>query len=496
MSLELRDIHKHFGTVRANDGIDLSFARGSLHGLLGENGAGKSTLMKVLSGFYTADSGEIVLDGTTIHVGSPTEAIEAGIGMLHQDPLVFLPFSVLDNFLLSDSGPFMLDRRSSRSAIIELRDRFGFTFDLDAPARTLTVGERQQVEITRLLWLGARVLILDEPTTGISADQRALLFATLRELALEGMTVIFVSHKLEEVAEICERVTVMRHGRIVGDAEMPVAPGELVAMMFGESITVSERVDVPLGPPTLEVRDVTIEERLLRLEGIDLDVRRGEVIGLAGMEGSGQRTFLRGICGLVQPSAGSVTLSGTDLTAVNYRAHLDAGMQYLPAGRLEEGLVSGLSITEHFVLADRHRRGLFIDWDDAREVASEHIEHFSIKGTDGMPVESLSGGNQQRLLLAMLPNELELLLMEHPTRGLDIGSADWVWGTLLARRSGGTSIIFASSDLDELLRYSDRILVFFSGRVLAELETSATNIDEIGHLIGGRVADSGTGGPR
>lgn len=496
MSLELRDIHKHFGSVRANDGIDLSFATGSLHGLLGENGAGKSTLMKVLSGFYAADSGEIVLDGVTIHVGSPSEAIEAGIGMLHQDPLVFLPFSVLDNFLLSDSGPFLLDRRSSRSAITELRDRFGFTFDLDAPARTLTVGERQQVEITRLLWLGAHVLILDEPTTGISADQRSLLFTTLRELAADGMSVIFVSHKLEEVAEICERVTVMRQGRVVGDAEMPVPSSELVTMMFGESIVVSERADVALGPPTLEVRDVTIEERLLRLEGIDLEVRRGEVIGLAGMEGSGQRTFLRGMCGLVQPSAGSVTLGGTDLTARSYRAHLDAGMQYLPAGRLEEGLVGGLSITEHFVLADRNRKGIFIDWDDARAVASDHIDHFSIKGTGGMPVEALSGGNQQRLLLAMLPSELELLLMEHPTRGLDIGSADWVWGRLLERRTEGTAIIFASSDLDELLRYSDRILVFFSGRVLAELETSATDIDEIGHLIGGRATDSGSEGPR
>lgn len=496
MSLELRDIHKHFGAVRANDGIDLSVATGSLHGLLGENGAGKSTLMKVLSGFYAADSGEIVLDGVTIHVGSPSEAIEAGIGMLHQDPLVFLPFSVLDNFLLSDSGPVMLDRRSSRSAITELRDRFGFTFDLDAPARTLTVGERQQVEITRLLWLGARVLILDEPTTGISADQRALLFTTLRELAADGMSVIFVSHKLEEVAEICERVTVMRQGRVVGDAEMPVPASELVTMMFGEPIEVSERGDVPLGPTTLEVRDVTIEERLLGLEGINLEVRRGEVIGLAGMEGSGQRTFLRGICGLVQPSAGSVTLRGTDLTAGGYRAHLDAGMHYLPAGRLEEGLVGGLSITEHFVLADRNRKGLFIDWDDARAVAGEHIDHFSIKGTDEMPVEALSGGNQQRLLLAMLPDDLELLLMEHPTRGLDIGSADWVWGQLLARRTEGTAIIFASSDLDELLRYSDRILVFFSGSVLAELETTATNSDEIGHLIGGRVTDSGYGGPR
>ncbi len=199
MSLELRDIHKHFGRVRANDGVSLTVEAGSLHGLLGENGAGKSTLMKVLSGFYEADSGDIVLDGRKVRLGSPDDAIAAGIGMLHQDPLVFLPFSVLDNFLLASPGPRVLDRRSTRREIRELRDRFGFAFDLDAPARTLTVGQRQQVEITRLLWLGARVLILDEPTTGISADQRELLFATLRDLASDGMIVIFVSHKLEEV---------------------------------------------------------------------------------------------------------------------------------------------------------------------------------------------------------------------------------------------------------------------------------------------------------
>ena len=202
MSLELRDIHKHFGRVRANDGISLTVEAGSLHGLLGENGAGKSTLMKVLSGFYEADSGDIILDGRQVQLGSPDDAIAAGIGMLHQDPLVFLPFTVVDNFLLASPGSVVLDRSTTRREIIELRDRFGFTYDVDSPTRTLTVGERQQVEITRLLWLGARVLILDEPTTGISADQRELLFATLRELAADGMIVIFVSHKLEELSLI------------------------------------------------------------------------------------------------------------------------------------------------------------------------------------------------------------------------------------------------------------------------------------------------------
>jgi simple sugar transport system ATP-binding protein len=494
MSLELRDIHKHFGPVRANDGVSVTVEAGSLHGLLGENGAGKSTLMKVLSGFYEADSGDIILDGRHVRLGSPDDAIEAGIGMLHQDPLVFLPLSVLDNFLLASPGSARLDRRSKRTELVALRDRFGFTYDLDAPARTLTVGERQQAEITRLLWLGARVLILDEPTTGISADQRALLFATLRELASDGMIVIFVSHKLEEVAEICEEVTVMRQGRVVGAARMPIPPEELVTMMFGEPVEIAERSGVPFGEDLLTLQDVAFEERLTRLDGVDLTVRSGEVIGLAGMGGSGQRTFLRGISGLIPTSSGSVTLGGEDITRTGYGHRLDAGIQYLPAGRLEEGLVQGLTLTEHFILADRRSSGFFIDWDAARSDAERHIERFSIKGTDDSTAESLSGGNQQRLLLAMLPDEIEVLLMEHPTRGLDIESADWVWTQLLERRRAGTAIIFASADLDELLRYSDRILVFFSGEVLAELDAATTNVDQIGHLIGGRRAGAGTGG--
>ena len=488
MGLELRDIHKHFGPVRANDGISLSVATGTRHGLLGENGAGKSTLMKVLSGYHPADSGEILLDGESLRIGSPDAAIAAGIGMLHQDPLVFLPMSVLDNFLLGSPGSLGLDRRGARRAVLELRDRFGFSFDLDAPARTLTVGERQQVEITRLLWLGARVLILDEPTTGISADQRELLFATLRDLADDGMSVVFVSHKLEEVEEICEEVTVMRRGQVVGAATMPVPPAELVTMMFGDAVELAERHDHRLGEPVLSMRGVTIEEHLSRLDDIDLEVRASEVIGLAGVEGSGQRTFLQGISGIVSSSVGTMTLEGTDITAAGYRARQERGIGYLPAGRLEEGLVEGLSITEHLILADRTSSGFLIDWDAARERAQERIDHYSIKGTAASPAESLSGGNQQRLLLAMLPEDLRILLMEHPTRGLDIESADWVWGQLLARRQQGTAIIFASADLDELLRYSDRIIVFFSGALFAELDAKSTDLDEIGHLIGGRAA--------
>jgi len=492
MSLELRDIHKHFGPVRANDGITITVETGTLHGLLGENGAGKSTLMKVLSGFHSADSGEIVLDGKTIKLASPDDAIAAGIGMLHQDPLVFLPFSVIDNFVLGSPGEGRLDRRAAAADLEELCTRYGFKLDPATPARLLTVGERQQLEIVRLLWLGARVLILDEPTTGISADQRLKLFATLKALAEEGMSVIFVSHKLEEVAELCERVTVMTRGKVVGEAEMPVPAEQLVEMMFGQAIEPQERTEAELGSSQLKLDSIQMSTGLLSDEPLSLDVRAGEVIGVAGMEGSGQDTFLRICAGMVTPKLGKVAVAGEDLTGRHYHGFLDADVKYLPAGRLEEGLIEGLTITEHFVLTGSNRR-FFIDWEEARRVAEDQVEHFTIKGTEASTAESLSGGNQQRLLLAMLPANLKVLLMEHPTRGLDIESADWVWEQLLARRQDGTSIVFASADLDELLRYSDRILVFFSGRVIGELEAASTNVDEIGLLIGGRTANA-TGG--
>ncbi|OFW78231.1 MAG: hypothetical protein A2Z48_01215 [Actinobacteria bacterium RBG_19FT_COMBO_70_19] len=485
MSLELRDIHKSFGSVRANDGVSLTIEAGTLHGLLGENGAGKSTLMKVLSGFISADSGDVFLGGTRLELSSPRDGIEAGIGMLHQDPLVFLPFTVLDNFLLGSPGGARIDRGAGAGALRETCDRFGFTFDPGAPARSLTVGERQQLEIARLLWLGARVLILDEPTTGISATQRTTLFEVLRSLADEGMIVVFVSHKLEEVEELCERVTVMRRGTVVGEAEMPCPAERLVEMMFGRVFTEAELTRSPLGEPMLELDRATLRERALTTSELSVSVRRGEVVGLAGLEGSGQRTLLRAAVGLLEPVSGSVRIGGRDLTGHGYREFLEAGVHYLPAGRLEEGLVSGLTVAEHFLLAGG-ATGYFIDRGDARRQAETKIADHSIVGTPESTAEALSGGNQQRLLLAMTPPDVRLLLMEHPTRGLDIESADWVWTRLLERREQGTAIVFASADLDELLRYSDRIVVFFSGEVLKILDARESTGEELGHLIGGK----------
>jgi len=485
MSLELRDIRKTFGPVRANDGVDLTVEAGALHGLLGENGAGKSTLMKILSGFIAADSGDVILDGERLALSSPRDAIRAGIGMLHQDPLVFLPLTVLDNFILGSPGGARIDRRAGARRLQETSERFGFGFDPDAPVRSLTVGERQQLEILRLLWLGARVLILDEPTTGISATQRVKLFETLRSLAAQGTIVIFVSHKLEEVEELCDRVTVMRRGKAVGEAEMPCPTDRLVEMMFGKVLVEAEPTTVPPGDPVVELDSVTLRERTITTADLSLSVRAGEVVGLAGLEGSGQRTFLRACAGLLGPASGRVLIGGRDLTGRGYRDFLAAGVHYLPAGRLEEGLVPGLTVAEHFVLTGGARRA-FIDWQDAHRLAETKIRDNFIVGIPGSTADSLSGGNQQRLLLAMMPPRLRLLLMEHPTRGLDIESADWVWTKLLERRDEGTAIVFASTDLDELLRYSDRILVFFAGQVLRVLDAHETSGEELGHLIGGK----------
>ncbi|MFQ6100554.1 MAG: ABC transporter ATP-binding protein [Anaerolineae bacterium] len=488
MHVELIDIRKYFGPVRANDGISLTLEPGTIHGLLGENGAGKTTLMKCLSGYLVPDGGATKVDGEPVSFASPAEAIRYGIGMLHQDPLDFPQMRILDNFLLAFDHRVLPDRRQGRAILQELSTRFHFDLDPDAEVINLTVGERQQLEILRLLALGAQVIILDELTTGISAPQKVKLFATLRRLAEEeGRSVIFVSHKLEEVEELCHRVTVLREGKVTGEAEMPCSMDRLVEMMFGRSLPPVERAPVEHGATVLQLEDVTVPSYRLTIEGVNLTVCAGEVVGLAGLEGSGQRLFLRACAGLEQVVSGHIWVDGRDLTGASYRRFLEVGIAYMPAGRLEEGLVGGLTLTEHFALAERNG-SFFVNWDTARERAVERINHFNIIGQPEDPVEALSGGNQQRALLALLPPDLRLLLMEHPTRGLDVESAAWIWLQLLARREEGTAIVFISADLDELLERADRIVVFFGGRMMPPLPARGTTAEQLGYLIAGKEA--------
>jgi len=487
MRVELKNIHKHFGAVHANNNVTLTVEGGSIHGLLGENGAGKSTLMKVLSGYIHADGGDVSLDGYVVRrFNSPADALRHGIGMLHQDPLDFPPMTLLDNFILGCDTNLLQPRARAEKEFRELCKQFNFDLDTNAFVSDLTVGERQQLEIIRLLWLGARTLILDEPTTGISAPQKIKLFATLRQLVTGGKSVIFVSHKLEDVEELCHRVTVLRRGQVAGEAKSPFVTEQLVQMMFGQQLHTGTRPNVELGAPVIELDHLTLKDDRLTVPDISLSVQAGEVIALAGLEGSGQHLFLQACAGLLPPSAGRLRLNGIDLTRKPYENFLRAGVAYMPADRMREGLVPGLTIEEHIVLAKRGKKDAVIDWSRTRQIASEQIKDFNIKGIPTSRVEALSGGNQQRTLLALLPPDIKLLALEHPTRGLDIESTLYIWGKLLKRRKQGAAIIFASADLDEVLQYSDRILVFFGGRVIETVKSSETNVEQLGYLIGGK----------
>jgi general nucleoside transport system ATP-binding protein len=489
MNVRFNQINKHFGLVHANADISLNIPSGTIYGILGENGAGKSTLMKILSGFITPDDGDIILDGKVVAIESSADAIKYGIGMLHQDPLDFPPMKIIDDFIVGQSGSLVLSYKETLKEFRELQNQFGFILDPESYVDTLTVGERQQLEILRLLGLGVRVLILDEPTTGISAQQKDKLFAALRFLAEQGKTIIFVSHKLDDVEFLCDKVAVLRKGFLVGEAKTPYNTDQLVEMMFGKQITISDPKPVAQEKVVFELRDLFVEKYPLRIENVNFKMHAGEVIGLAGMEGSGQDILLRACVGLLRPISGCVIVNGKDLTNKKYLDFMRNGVSFLPAARLEEGLVPGLTLAEHFTIASEEEKELFIDKAHFRRKAKAMIDEYHIIGQPETPVESLSGGNQQRAALSLLKESLSIILLEHPTRGLDIESAIYMWDKLKERCLHGTSIFFISADLEEILRYSDRILVFFSGRVSQPLDASQTNLDQLGQLIGGKGWD-------
>jgi simple sugar transport system ATP-binding protein len=528
MDIAIHNLTKRFGSLRANDAVSLRFAAGQIHGVLGENGAGKSTLMKVLSGYLRRDAGEILLDGAPARLDSPGAALRAGIGMVHQEPLDVPAFSALENFLCASPRGALPSRTAARRALTDLAARLGFAVEPDAPVLSLTVGQRQQLEIMRLLAVGARLLILDEPTTGITAAQIQALFGALRRLAADGSTVLFVSHKLDEVAALCDTVSVLRAGRVMGAGQMPMPQPQsrLLELMFGtndqrpaadDQAAVSgdegrrtkdegappasdpaARTPDPgartptakprpldAGPPSVwELRDVTVRGGPLALRGLSLSIAPGAAVGLAGLEGSGQQTLLRLLAGLLRPSAGRVLLGGADVTGAPMERFRRGGVEYLPADRLAEGMIGDLTLADHLALL-RQPEALLVDRAAARAAAEEAIRAYQIKATPGTPIAALSGGNQQRAMLALLPDTCRGILLDQPTRGLDVASARAVWERLDDRRAGGTAVVFAAADLDELLDHSDSVLVFFAGRVsrlLARAELSAARLAE---LIGG-----------
>lgn len=481
----LEEIHKRFGRVEALAGVSMRIRAGSVHGIVGENGAGKSTLMKILTGFISRTSGTIRFAGREVDLRTPRDADRLGIGMLYQEPLDFPRLSVLDNFMVAAAGH---DPGRLRQQLLELSDRFGFSLDPDSAVERLTVGERQQLELLRLIHRRCRVLILDEPTTGISQEQQEILFAALRALRDRGRAIILVSHKLAEVRSLCDRVTVLRQGRVVADQEQPLDEDRLLQAMFGSlpggQRTVASR---ETGRPILAMDRVFSGAGRSGLHDVSVSVAENEVVGLAGLDGSGQAVFLRIAGGLLQPDSGSVRLPARGRADRPAKGRDCRQTVFLPADRLGEGLVPGLSIREHLLLAGD--APFFLAPTTGRTQAEKTIATCNIVGSPSTPADGLSGGNQQRLLLSLIPDRARLILLENPTRGLDVRSASWMWQFLHRRMGDDGAIIFASPDLEEIMTRATRIMVFFNGRILLDAPTDRTDLQTVSRAITGRTPE-------
>ncbi len=492
MEIRLENIHKYYGPVAANRDITFTIHSHSIHGILGENGAGKSTLMKILAGFTSKSRGRILINGEEVEYNSPAEATSLGIGMLYQDPQDFLSMSVLENFILGLSSSWHINTHYYRKLFKQSCQDLGFDISPELPVSMLTVGERQQLEIIRLISIGVEVLILDEPTTGISARQKERLFEALRQLASEGKSIVIVSHKLEDVQMLCHRVTVLREGEVAGEMEAPFDTSTLLSMMFGHKFPgkKSSPEDVKSeggrakGSPLLCFKDVSAPGGRSGLKGCSLEVKRGEIVGLAGLEGSGQEVFLRLAAGLYSPLKGEIYLQDSMVTGKKHSYLRSKGVCFVPAARLEQGLFPDLTLLEHYGIGF-HGTSFFVPWMEVMDTARERIAEFRIKGTPKDTASSLSGGNQQRLLLSLIPDKTKLLLLEQPTRGLDMESALWVWEHLKKYSRGNTSIIFSSAELDEIFSVAHRIVVFFNGKVVLNKPKEETSMDEVTRAIAG-----------
>ena len=493
--LELRGITKTFGDVVADREVDLAIAEGEIRALLGENGAGKTTLMRVLAGLTHADAGEIRWRGEPVHIGSPADAIQLGIGMMHQHDMLVSSLTVEENFELArPRPPFALGLAGTRSRVTTLTERYGVDVAPDRRVDTLTVGQRQWLDLLRILAGGdIRLLILDEPTASLTQEEREAVFRTLRDLRADGVAVILIVHKLSEVFEVCDRATVMRAGRVV--ATRPVSETtkeELAGLMVGHAVEarLAGEATAP-GDVLLSVSDLRTTGAERDLTDVSLEVHAGEIVGLAGVDGNGQRELGECLAGVRRPSAGRVTVRGVDVTGRPPTDLTALGIARIPEDRHEHGLALGLRIWENMHLgrsASRHlvRRGI-VDTARARRVAAELATRFDVRTQDlESPAGTLSGGNQQKLILAReLGDDADLVVAMNPTRGLDIAATQFVYEQLVAVRSRGGGVLLVSFDLDELLALCDRVLVMSGGRIAGEVAAAGADRTLIGMLMGG-----------
>jgi ABC-type uncharacterized transport system ATPase subunit len=512
--LTMAGISKSFGPVRALVEADFELAAGEVHGLVGGNGAGKTTLMNVLYGLYRPDAGAIRVDGREVHIRSPRDAIDHGIGMVHQHLLQVSTYSVVENVVLGTGGTSGGLRNATRR-ITELSDQFGLAVDPRARTDRLSVGARQRVEILKVLYRGARILILDEPTTNLTPQEVDDLFASLRGIVAEGTGVVFISHKVREVLAICDRISVMRDGRRLTTVRRSDTDANgLASLMVGELATeqssdvaaalglgavgqvAAERpggADLAPARARLTVSGLVVpnDQGVAAVRGVDLTVRAGEVLGVAGVAGNGQVELAEALAGVREAQAGSVLVDGADLAGAHTRRWLTAGVAYVPEDRHRDGILGAASVTDNLLLGAQrspaYRRAGLIDWRRVREHARTTIDRYSIKtpGPDA-PAGNLSGGNIQRLVLARaFDREPSVLVLQNPTRGLDLRSIKFVYDRVQDARDRGCAVVLLSEDLDELSLLADRMVVLYSGEIAGERSRGNYDAYELGRLMAG-----------
>ncbi len=488
----MEHITKRFPGVVANEDVSLEVRAGEVHALIGENGAGKSTLMRVLYGMYPADEGTILVKGETVKISSPRVAIQHGIGMVHQHFVLVDPFTVTENVILGDEGGAILDMGAAHEKVGELARIYGFHVLPSAVVEDLSVGEEQRVEILKALYRGVDLLILDEPTAVLTPLEANELFENLRRLRDDGKAIVFISHKLDEVLDIADRITVLRRGRVVGETKpSETSKAKLAEMMVGRPVLFRlEKPEVEAGEPVLEVEGLLGEGKL---NGISLQVRAREILGIAGVEGNGQRELAEALIGLRPPAAGSIKLAGEDIAGWSVAEIRNAGVAYIPEDRQEQGLVLSMTLWENAVLgraddAPFAGRGGFLFIQKIKDMAQRLVRLFDVRAkTINVDASTLSGGNQQKLILAReLDTSPKLLIASQPTRGLDVGAIEFVWRQILDQKEEGRAVLLISAELDEIYALSDRIVTIYEGRITGEYAPDAPP-EEIGLGMLGRT---------